>query len=80
MDEPFANLHPDLRLQMRELIKKIHNEQRITVIFVTHDIAEAMGLADRIIVLKDGKIEQIGTPRELEENPQAEILKEFFGK
>lgn len=79
-DEPFANLHLDLRLQMRELVKKIHKEQNVTVLFVTHDLPEAMGLADRIIVLKDGKIEQIGTPRELEENPQAEILKEFFDK
>ena len=79
-DEPFANLHPDLRFQMRELVKAIHKEQNVTVVFVTHDLSEAFALADRIIVMKDGAIEQLGTPKEIEDNPTSKFVKEFFKK
>lgn len=79
-DEPFANLHPDLRFQMRELVRKIHKEQRVTFVFVTHDLTEAFALADRMIVMKDGAIEQSGTPQEIMDNPKSDFVKEFLGK
>lgn len=79
-DEPFANLHPDLRFQMRQLVKKIHEEQQVTFVFVTHDLSEAFSLADRVIVMKDGAIEQSGTPQEIMDNPKSDIVKEFLQK
>lgn len=78
MDEPFANLHPELREKMQKLMKKIHGEQRTTVIFVTHDMKEALEVADRIVVMDRGEIEQISTPREIRENPKSDLMKELF--
>ena len=67
-DEPLSNLDAKLRTQMRT-IKKLHQKLKTTVIYVTHDQVEAMTLADRIVIMKDGVIEQIGTPLELFEKP-----------
>lgn len=65
-DEPFANLEPEMRIQLLEIIKGIHTEYKTTIIFVTHNLQEALYLADRILVMNKGKIERIGTKEEIE--------------
>lgn len=77
-DEPFANLHPELRMKMRTLVKKIHIEQRVTAVLVTHDWIEAMELADRIVVMDAGAIVQIGTPYEIQRHPKSHLIRELF--
>ena len=69
MDEPLSNLDAKLRLEMRAEIRRIHNQLGATTIYVTHDQEEALSLADRIVVLRDGSIRQVGTPHELYESP-----------
>src|SRR6187200_3133669 len=64
-DEPLSNLDAKLRVQMRIEIKKVHQKVRTTTVYVTHDQVEAMTLADRVVVMNHGRIEQIGTPNEL---------------
>lgn len=78
MDEPFSNVAPEQRAELRELVRKINKEFGTTVIFVTHDLPEAFSLADRLAVLNEGRLEELGTPMELRENPQSELLKEFL--
>ena len=68
-DEPLSNLDAKLRVQMRIEIKKVHQKVRTTTVYVTHDQVEAMTLADRIVVMNHGRIEQIGTPNELYHKP-----------
>ena len=65
MDEPFSNVDAALRSQMRQLIKKIHETYHCTIVFVTHDLVEAFTLADRIMVLEDGKLQLLGQPQAL---------------
>lgn len=77
-DEPFANLHPEMRRQMRELVKQIHSEQRVTVILVTHDWAEAAELADRVVIMDNGGIVCIGTPAEIRQNSRSQLIKELL--
>lgn len=79
MDEPLSNLDAKLRLTMRSEIKKLHTRLRTTTIYVTHDQEEAMVLADRIVVLKDGRIQQIGSPREIYDHPQNRFVANFIG-
>ncbi len=79
MDEPLSNLDARLRLSMRNLIKELHLNLQTTIIYVTHDQLEAMTLADRIIVMNEGKIEQIGTPKEIYEDPNTMFVAEFVG-
>ena len=69
-DEPLSNLDAKLRVQMRAEIKKLHQTVRTTMVYVTHDQVEAMTLADRIVVMNDGVIEQVGTPQELYHQPR----------
>ena len=69
MDEPLSNLDAKLRVQMRSEIIKLHERIGATSIYVTHDQTEAMTMADRIVVMKGGYIQQIGTPREIYNNP-----------
>ena len=69
MDEPLSNLDAKLRVQTRKEIIKIHQEVNATTIYVTHDQTEAMTMADRIVIMKDGFIKQIGTPKEVYNNP-----------
>src|SRR5712672_3714715 len=64
-DEPLSNLDAKLRVQMRTEIKKVHQQVRTTTVYVTHDQVEAMTLADRVVVMNDGRIDQVGTPHEL---------------
>ena len=80
MDEPFSALDPISKVQLQDLIKTLHNEYKMTTVFVTHDMDEAMKLADRICVLKNGKVVQIATPEVLRENPVDDFVREFFAK
>ena len=79
MDEPLSNLDAKLRVQMRAEIAKIHQRIGATMIYVTHDQTEAMTLADRIVIMKDGKIQQIGTPQELYNAPINKFVASFIG-
>ena len=79
MDEPLSNLDAKLRLEMRAEIRRIHNELGATTIYVTHDQDEALSLADRIVVLRDGVIRQVGTPEELYESPCASRRRRVHG-
>ena len=78
-DEPLSNLDAKLRVQMRIEIKKVHQKVRTTTVYVTHDQVEAMTLADRVVVMNKGKIEQIGTPNELYHNPATRFVAGFIG-
>ncbi len=78
-DEPLSNLDAALRVEMRLEIAKLHQSLKTTMIYVTHDQVEAMTLADRIVVLEDGKIAQVGTPRELYKNPANLFVAQFIG-
>ncbi|WP_394264648.1 ABC transporter ATP-binding protein [Anaerococcus octavius] len=78
MDEPFSALDPISRTQLQDLVTKIHNDYKITTVFVTHDMNEAVKLADRICIMKDGKIIQIGTPTEIINNPKNKFVSQFF--
>ncbi len=78
-DEPLSNLDAELRVHMRSEIAALHQRLRNTMIYVTHDQIEAMTLADRIVVLRDGIVEQIGTPRELYEAPRNLFVAQFIG-
>jgi multiple sugar transport system ATP-binding protein len=78
-DEPLSNLDAQLRNQVRTEIKKLHQEMRTTALYVTHDQMEAMTLADRIVLLRDGAIEQVGTPTELFERPANRFVAGFVG-
>lgn len=77
-DEPFSNVDPALRDDLREMIRKIHREYDATIMFVTHDLQEAFSLADRIAVLTDGQLEEIGIPRELRKAPKSILLTRFL--
>jgi ABC-type sugar transport system ATPase subunit len=79
-DEPLSNLDAALRVQMRVEIARLHGEIGATMIYVTHDQVEAMTLADRIVVLNHGKVEQIGSPLELYEKPANRFVAEFLGQ
>ena len=78
-DEPLSNLDAKLRTQMRAEIKRLHNRLGVTSVYVTHDQVEAMTLADRIVVMNDGAIEQVGTPMELFNNPINTFVAGFLG-
>ena len=80
LDEPISNLDANLREEMRELIRKIHEEENMTTIFVTHDREEALLIADRIAVMKAGNLEQLGTPEELYRSPVNKYVANFFGQ
>ncbi|WP_458735219.1 ABC transporter ATP-binding protein [Zobellella taiwanensis] len=78
-DEPLSNLDASLRVQMRMEIATLHQRLGSTIIYVTHDQVEAMTLADRIVVLNKGNIEQVGTPLELYDHPANEFVAQFIG-
>ena len=78
-DEPLSNLDAKLRNQMRTEIKRLHQKVETTIVYVTHDQVEAMTLADRIVVINKGIIEQVGTPIELYKNPRNQFVAEFIG-
>jgi multiple sugar transport system ATP-binding protein len=78
-DEPLSNLDAKLRVHMRTEIKKVHQKVRTTTVYVTHDQVEAMTLADRVVVMNAGLIEQIGTPHELYHSPATLFVAGFIG-
>ena len=78
-DEPLSNLDAELRVSMRIEIAKLHRQLGNTMIYVTHDQTEAMTLADKIVVLRDGRIEQVGTPRTVYEDPDNVFVAGFIG-
>ncbi|BBM83502.1 ABC transporter ATP-binding protein [Candidatus Uabimicrobium amorphum] len=78
-DEPLSNLDAKLRVQMRVEISRLHKTLNTTIVYVTHDQIEAMTLADRIVVMKDGYIQQVGTPIELYEKPANAFVGSFIG-
>ncbi|MEM7472559.1 MAG: ABC transporter ATP-binding protein [Pseudomonadota bacterium] len=78
-DEPLSNLDAELRVHMRAEIAQLHRKLSSTMIYVTHDQVEAMTLADRIVVLRDGEVEQVGTPQDLYDNPVNEFVAQFIG-
>jgi multiple sugar transport system ATP-binding protein len=78
-DEPLSNLDAKLRVQMRTEIKRVHQKVKTTTVYVTHDQIEAMTLADRVVVMNDGRIEQVGTPHELYHSPRTRFVAGFIG-
>ena len=80
MDEPLSNLDAKLRLQMRTEIQEIHADLGITTTYVTHDQEEAMTMGDRIAVMNEGKIEQIGVPEEIYDRPDTQFVARFIGQ
>jgi multiple sugar transport system ATP-binding protein len=78
-DEPLSNLDAKLRVQMRTEIKRVHQKVQTTTVYVTHDQVEAMTLADRVVVMNAGKIEQIGTPNDLYHHPATRFVAGFIG-
>ncbi|WP_342429657.1 sulfate/molybdate ABC transporter ATP-binding protein [Neobacillus sp. FSL H8-0543] len=79
LDEPFGALDAKVRKDLRRWLRKLHDEYEITSIFVTHDQEEALDVADRIVVMNEGKIEQIGTPEEVYEHPNSPFVYNFLG-
>jgi iron(III) transport system ATP-binding protein len=79
-DEPLSNLDAKLRLHMRDEIRRIQKEVGITSIYVTHDQSEAMAMSDKIVILKDGIIQQVGNPQEIYQHPRNEFVANFIGK
>ncbi len=80
MDEPLSNLDAKLREQMRAEIRRIQQEISITSVYVTHDQVEAMTISDRIVVMNEGRIEQVGTPTETYRHPQSRFVADFIGR
>lgn len=79
LDEPLSNLDARLRLEMRNELQRVQRQTGVTMVFVTHDQIEALALADRIVLMRDGKIEQIGTPDELYNAPETAFAADFMG-
>ncbi len=79
MDEPLSNLDAKLRVSTRAQIKHLHHEMQVTTIYVTHDQIEAMTLADRVVVLNKGVVQQIGTPSQIYDTPQNLFVAGFIG-
>jgi sulfate transport system ATP-binding protein len=79
LDEPFGALDAKVRRELRHWLRRVHDETGVTTIFVTHDQEEALDLADRVAILKDGRIEQVGTPSEIYDNPATPFVFDFLG-
>ena len=80
LDEPFSALDAKIRMQMREELKRLQSRLNITVIFVTHDQEEAMAISHRIVVMRKGAFEQVGTPTEIYDNPSTKYVAGFIGE
>ncbi|HWA42833.1 MAG TPA: ABC transporter ATP-binding protein [Hypericibacter adhaerens] len=79
LDEPLSNLDARIRIALRIEFKKLHRERRQTILYVTHDQTEAMSLSDRIVVLNEGRIQQIGRPQEIYDRPANRFVARFIG-
>jgi len=80
LDEPLSSLDPPLRSELRQLLKGLQQKLKVTTVYVTHDQAEAMSLGERIAVIREGRIEQIGTPEEIYNQPLNRFVAGFFGE
>jgi iron(III) transport system ATP-binding protein len=80
LDEPLSNLDARLRLEMREEIRRLHDRTQITTIYVTHDQKESLSMADRMAVLREGTVEQLGSPREVYRAPANRFVADFIGE
>jgi iron(III) transport system ATP-binding protein len=80
MDEPLSSLDAMLRLEMRREIQRLHRLSQASIVYVTHDQGEALAMADRIVVMNDGRIEQVGTPQEVYLRPQSSFVARFVSK
>ncbi len=80
LDEPLSNLDARLRLELRDEILLLHEKTKVTGLYVTHDQEEALSMADRIAVMNQGRVEQVGTPREIYEKPQNSFVASFMGE
>lgn len=78
MDEPLSNIDPPNRLRMRNEIKKFHEEHKLTTLYVTHNLADGVALADRIAVMREGKFEQVNTAENLMKQPSTDYVADFF--
>lgn len=78
MDEPLSNLDPPSRVKVMSELKKLHKELKTTTIYVTHNLVEAMALADRIAIMNKGRMEQVGTPDEIKNHPKNEFVSDFI--
>ena len=79
LDEPFGALDAKVREDLRAWLRRLHDEVHVTTVLVTHDQAEALDVADRIAVLKDGRIEQVGSPSEVYDTPANSFVMSFLG-
>src|SRR5262245_5269972 len=79
LDEPLSNLDAKIRIQVRAEIRRLQQDLRITTVYVTHDQEEALSLSDRVAVMKDGAVLQVGTPKELYERPRTRFVADFVG-
>jgi sulfate transport system ATP-binding protein len=79
LDEPFGALDAQVRSELRRWLRKLHDEIHVTSVFVTHDQEEALELADRVVVMREGRIEQVGTPEEVYEHPANAFVLNFLG-
>jgi sulfate transport system ATP-binding protein len=80
LDEPFGALDAKVRVDLRRWLRELHDSTGLTTIFVTHDQEEALALADRVAIMTDGRIEQVGTPTEVYEDPQTPFVYDFLGR
>ncbi|MDH7453883.1 sulfate/molybdate ABC transporter ATP-binding protein [Luteimonas composti] len=80
LDEPFGALDAKVRVELRRWLRRLHDQTGQTTVFVTHDQDEALELADRVVVLRDGRIEQVGTPREIYDQPATAYVFDFIGR
>jgi sulfate transport system ATP-binding protein len=78
LDEPFGALDAKVRKTLRKWLRQFHDETRVTTLFVTHDQDEAFELADRVVILHEGHIQQVGSPSQLRENPKNEFVADFL--
>ena len=79
LDEPFGALDAKVRKELRRWLRRLHDEMHVTSVFVTHDQEEALEVADRVVVMNQGRIEQVGTPDEVYEHPATPFVYEFLG-
>jgi sulfate transport system ATP-binding protein len=79
LDEPFGALDANVRAELRQWLRRLHDEQGVTTVLVTHDQEEAMEVADTLAVMNEGRIEQVGSPREVYDNPATEFVMSFIG-
>ena len=79
LDEPFGALDAKVRKELRDWLRRLHDEVHVTTVFVTHDQEEALEVADEIVVINEGRIEQVGTPDELYDEPASDFVMSFLG-